>query len=97
MQAYFAASDRKRRRQVRDESVHDWINCASQDGIYRSAHARIAQESGATRKNLFVGGLNVGVSSNHGRNFSVKEPAQRDFLASGLPVNDDKVQGVLLL
>src|SRR5437879_13023997 len=86
MQAHLTAGDRKRRRQVRDEPLHDWINGASQNRIYRTAHTHVAQKSCAAGKDLLVGGLNVGVSSNDGRNFSVEEPAQRDFLAGSLSV-----------
>src|SRR5258708_38376898 len=86
MQTPLTAGDRKRRRQVRDEPVHDWINGASQDRIYRTAHARVAQESCSAGKNLLVGGLNVGVGSNNSRNFSVEKPAQRAFFACGLSV-----------
>src|SRR6266480_7533395 len=91
MQAHLTAGDRKRRRQVRDEPVHDWINGASQDRIYRTAHARVAQKSCASGKDLLVGGLNVGVSSNDGRNFSVEKPAQRNFLTRSFSmyVHDD--------
>jgi hypothetical protein len=86
MQAHLTACHRKRCRQVRDEPVHDWINGAPQDGIYRTAHARVAQESCAAGKNLFVRSLNVGVSSNDGRNFSVEKPAQCDFFTGSLSV-----------
>src|SRR5262245_13264534 len=86
MQAHFAARDWERRRQIRDKTVHDWINGAPEDRVYRTAHARVAEERGSTRKNLLVGGLNVGVSSNDGGNFSIQEPAHRNFLASSLSV-----------
>src|SRR5207249_8049663 len=85
-QAHFAASDRKRCRQIRDEPIHDGINGAPQDGVYRTAHARVAEESRATRKNLLVGGLNVGMSSNDRGNFSIEEPAKRDFFTRSLSV-----------
>ena len=90
-QAHFAAGDRKRRRQIRDESIHDWINGAPQNGVYRAAHARVAEESRTTRKNLLVGGLNVRMSSNDRRNFSIEESAQRDFFTRSLSmyVHDD--------
>src|SRR4030095_1157625 len=86
MQTHFAAGDRKQCRQVRDEPVHDRINGAPQNGIYRTAHSGVAEERRATRKNLLVGGLNMGVSSDDGRNFSIEEPAQSDFLTGRLSV-----------
>src|SRR5438034_935168 len=84
--SHIAAGYRKRRRQIRDEPIHDRINGAPQDGVYRTAHARVAEKSRTTRKNLLVGGLNVRMGSNDRRNFSIEEPAHRDFFTRGLSV-----------
>src|SRR5439155_18219538 len=85
-QPHFARSDRKRCEKICNKPVHDRFDGAPENGIYRTAHSRVAQESCAAGKDLFISCLNVGVSPNNSRNLPVEKSAQRDFLARGFPV-----------
>ena len=60
---------------------------AAENGIHRTAHARIAEKGGAAREDLLVSGLNMRVSSDHCRNLAVKVATDSDFLAGCLPVD----------
>ena len=89
-QAHIAFRDGKERGEIRDETIHDRIDRAAQDGIGRTAHSGITQKRGAARENLFVGGLHMRMRADDGGNFPIEEPAERDFLARRLGMRVDE-------
>ncbi len=64
---------------------------ASDDGVMRPAKARIGEISGASGKDLVVGRLNVGMSADDSRDFSIEESAKGDLLRGGfgVEINED--------
>jgi len=87
MQADLAAGDRKRCRQIRNKTVHDRLDLASQNRIDRAAHSRVAHERRTAGKNLLVRCLHMRVGANYGGDLSIKKPPECDFLARGLAVH----------
>ena len=75
---------------MRYKPVHDRIDRAPEDGVYRAAHACVAQKSRAAGEDLLVRRLNMRVRTDHSRHFPVEKSAQRNFLASGFAVRIDE-------
>ena len=90
VQPHVASGNGERCGQIRDEPVHNGIDSAPEDGIDRSAHAGIADESCAPGEDLFVGRLNMSVSADDSGNFPVEKSAHGDFLTRGFAVDIDK-------
>src|SRR5437763_17047726 len=72
-QSYFARRYWKGRWQIRDETLNDRFHRASENRIYWATHPGIAQESGASGKNLLVRRLNMSVCANHCRNLAIEK------------------------
>src|SRR5205814_9958715 len=81
------SGDRELRRQIRHETLHNWFDGPTYNGIHRSAHSGIAKKGRATGKNLFVGCLHVSVGAENGGNFAIKKPGERDFLTRRFAMN----------
>src|SRR5204863_1037275 len=91
-----AARDWKKCGQVRDEAVHDRVDCAAQNRAGRATHSGIAEKSRPPREDLFVCRLHMSVSADNSRNPSIEKTSKRDFLAGRLSVSIHENGGCLL-
>src|SRR5207247_647941 len=76
-------------RRIRYTTIKNRLNRASPNRIDRTAHSRVAHESRAAGKNLFIRRLDVGMSANDGRNFSIEKSTHGDLLARRLTMDID--------
>ena len=89
-QAHLAIGDRKDRGHIGNKAPHDRIDGAAENRIGRAAHARVAEESRAAGKDLFVRGLHMRVRADDGGNFPIEKTAERNFLARRLAMRIDQ-------
>ena len=87
--------DGKGSRQVGNETTHDRLDLAPENGMHRATHAGVADEGRAVLENLFVRRLDMGVGAEHGGNAAVEITADRNFLTRGFAMRIDDDTGRL--
>src|SRR5258707_7201227 len=77
---------RKTLRLQRQKTFDDRLNLTANHTLVRPGESRVAQESRAPRKNLFIRRLHVCVRANHRAHLPVEHPRQRRLFRSRLRV-----------
>ena len=87
---YVAGSDLERDGHLRPEGFEDAFGSPANHRIVRTGHTDIGDIGGPFGQNFFVGGRDVGMSSEDAAYPAVEVIAHRDFFAGGLGVKIDK-------
>ena len=77
-------------RHLRQKLLDDDVFVDADDAIVRTRHAAIRLIGGAAGQDARIGGRDMGVSADHGRNASIEMPAHGDFFARQLGVKIDE-------